>query len=138
MLFPKEDFGNRSEVRNRLLADLLSRTIYMEKAGTGIRRVKDACRANDNIVNFDFTDAFWVTIHSNKENVTENVTEKNIIREILNNKNISTTELAGKFNVTRRTIARYINKLKEKGILERIVPDKGGYWKVIINNGVDS
>ncbi len=43
LLFPQRDFGKRSEARNRLLADLLSRTDFMEKAGTGIQRVKTAC-----------------------------------------------------------------------------------------------
>lgn len=38
LLFPKNEFGKRSEARNRLLADLLSRTHFMEKAGTGINR----------------------------------------------------------------------------------------------------
>ena len=74
-MFSKKDFGNRSEVRNRLLADLLTRTIYMEKAGTGIKRVKDACKINNNKVEVDFTDAFWVKIISNEKNITENVTE---------------------------------------------------------------
>lgn len=40
LLFPETDFGKRSEARNRLLVDLLARTDFMEKAGTGIKRVK--------------------------------------------------------------------------------------------------
>jgi len=39
LLFPESDFGKRSEARNRLLVDLLARTDFMEKAGTGIKRV---------------------------------------------------------------------------------------------------
>jgi len=66
LLFPETDFGKRSEARNRLLVDLLARTDFMEKAGTGIKRVKNACNDNGNEVNFHFTDAFWITIHSNK------------------------------------------------------------------------
>jgi predicted HTH transcriptional regulator len=38
----------------------------MEKAGTGIKRVRDACSDNGNEVNFNFTDAFWITMHSNE------------------------------------------------------------------------
>jgi len=55
------------------IADLLSRTIYMKKAGTGIKRVKGACKANNNVVNFDFTDAFWVVINSNIEKLEKDV-----------------------------------------------------------------
>lgn len=62
------------------MADLLARTNFMEKAGTGIKRVSDACLSNGNRVDFDFSDSFWITIHSNNvdekmDNVTDNVTE---------------------------------------------------------------
>ena len=40
------------------IADLLLRTIYIVKVSTGIKRVKDACKANNNIVNFEFADVF--------------------------------------------------------------------------------
>jgi ATP-dependent DNA helicase RecG len=133
LLFPKKDFGKRSEARNRLLADLLSRTEYMEKAGTGIQRVKDACSSNGNKILFDFTDSFWVTIETN-ENVTENVTEnreQSILNLIFTNKYITTTKLAQMLNVNRRTIARDIESLKNQGKLIRVGGDKGGYWDVI-------
>ena len=67
LLFPEKDFGKKSEARNRLLVDLLSRTDFMEKAGTGIQRVKDACLSNGNKVSFDFSDSFWVEIETNKK-----------------------------------------------------------------------
>jgi predicted HTH transcriptional regulator len=40
LLFPQTDFGKRREARNRLLADLLSRSDLMEKAGAKWRLVK--------------------------------------------------------------------------------------------------
>ncbi|MFH0923979.1 MAG: ATP-binding protein [Candidatus Falkowbacteria bacterium] len=54
LLFDEKDFGRKSELRNRLIADLLSRTIYVEKAGTGIERIKNACLSNGNKVDFTF------------------------------------------------------------------------------------
>ena len=51
--------------------DLLVRTDFMEKAGTGIQRINDACKANNNTCDFNFSDAFWITMHSN---FTESVT----------------------------------------------------------------
>jgi len=42
-LFPEKEFGRKSEARNRLLVDLLARTDFMEKAGTGIKRITNAC-----------------------------------------------------------------------------------------------
>ena len=137
LLFSKKYFGRRSEARNRSLADLLSRTDFMEKAGTGIRRVKETCAKNGNKVSFDFSDAFWVEIESNNIDVTENVTEKRI-KEILtllnNNAKITTTEISIKLNVTRRTIARDIEKLKNKNIIKRIGSDKTGYWEIQTNH----
>ena len=68
------------------------------------------------------------------ENVTEHVTENRriqIVTIIQDNPKITTTELAEVLQTTRRTIARDINILKEKGAIERIGGDKGGYWNVI-------
>ena len=67
------------------------------------------------------------------ENVTENVTEKReeiILKYLKENPKLSTTELAEKLGVTRMTIHRDIDSLKSVGLLIRVGPDKGGYWKV--------
>lgn len=73
LLFPEKDFGSRSEARNRLLVDLLVHTDFMEKAGTGIKRVTDACNVNGNECNFSFSDAFWVKMKSNvSDKLSEN------------------------------------------------------------------
>ena len=66
------------------------------------------------------------------ENVTGNVTENEgfLIAEIKANPDITTEELAMKLNVTRRTVQRYLDKLKQQGLIVRIGPDKGGHWKV--------
>ena len=71
------------------------------------------------------------------ENVTEevgNVTEirrRKILDLIRNNNKISTFEIASEMRVTRRTIARDMIFLKDKNIISRIGPDKGGYWRII-------
>jgi len=141
LLFPETDFGKRSEPRNRLLSDLLAKTDFMEKAGTGIKRVRDACSDNGNKVSFRFTDAFWITMHSNKsvtesvtENVTENVTEKRlfqIMKEIEYNPRISYDQLCKILGVARMTVYRDLESLKEEGKIKRIGPAKGGHWEVI-------
>jgi len=53
-----------------------------------------------------------------------------IIDSIMDNARISMLELSRQLDVNQKTIKRDIQKLKEKGIIERIGPDKGGYWKV--------
>ena len=148
LLFPKEQFGKRSEARNRLMADLLSRTEFMEKAGTGIKRVREACTANGNRVEFDFSDAFWTVIHSNvtddtvndattPENVPENVPERIelLLKMIFKNNKVTIKEMSDQLDVDSKTIKRDLAKLKDQGIIERIGPDKGGRWVVIKKSG---
>jgi len=103
LLFPESDFGKRSEARNRLLVDLLARTDFMEKAGTGIKRVTDACYANGNKCTFHFSDAFWVTIETNvPDNVPDKRTEL-IIDLIKKNNQIHLKDLAITLKVSTRT-----------------------------------
>jgi len=125
-----------------LLVDLLARTDFMEKAGTGIKRVTNACIKNGNKVNFDFSDSFWVTIKSNDtdkvtDKVTDRVTNKvtdnqqTIMRAIKANNKVTTSELAQIVGISQRKIKENISKLKEYGFLERIGSPKGGYWEII-------
>ena len=140
LLFPEEEFGKRSEPRSRLLADLLSRTDYMEKAGTGIKRIKEACEKNGNRVEFSFSDAFTIEMFSNDigynvtDNVPENVPENRasrILDIIKLNSEVTIGELANMLEVDPKTIKRDITKLKKEQLLKRIGPDKGGHWEVV-------
>ncbi len=47
------------------------------------------------------------------------------------NPNITVMELKEIICISRKSILENISKLKNKNILERIGPDKGGYWKII-------
>ena len=136
LLFPEKDFGKRSEARNRLLADLLTRTKYMEKAGTGIKRVKDACTENRNRYEFKFTDAFWITIHSNiddTDNDTDNDTDRkdSILSFIQKDPKITINEIAKRLMVSKSTILRDIKKLKADNRLKRKGSEKKGSWEII-------
>jgi ATP-dependent DNA helicase RecG len=63
---------------------------------------------------------------------TENLSsrEKSIINLMKDNNSISRRLLAKKMGISTATVARDINSLKEKGIIERIGGDRGGYWKI--------
>ena len=76
------------------------------------------------------------------ENVLENVLEKElssrekeIIQIISENSRITQNEISEKIGIAPQNIRKYITKLKQKGLLLRIGPDKGGYWEV--NNNID-
>ncbi|GAP73168.1 ATP-dependent DNA helicase [Candidatus Symbiothrix dinenymphae] len=67
------------------------------------------------------------------EKVGENSTKNQnlILKYIIKNHNISSKELSAIIGISARKIEKNIAKLKAKGVLERIGPDKGGYWKVL-------
>lgn len=135
-----------SQRRNPVIADLFSRMHFMERRGSGFKKIKADYRHS---ANFDESrlpifkstaTAFFVTLYnlnySASENAPENVPENalenwpeiNLIRE---NPFITTTQIASILNRDRKTITRHIKKLKELGILERVGSDRKGYWKII-------
>ena len=50
---------------------------------------------------------------------------------MLDNNKITADEIAGKLQLTKRSIENYISKLKEKRYIERVGSDKTGYWKIL-------
>ena len=44
---------------------------------------------------------------------------------------ITVSIVAKKLKVTEKTVKRDIEKLKQKGLLKRVGPAKGGYWEII-------
>lgn len=66
------------------------------------------------------------------KNVPDNVSRRDRMLSLLRETpNISMLELAQRFVVDIKTIKRDIGQLKQKGLLRRIGPDKGGYWEVV-------
>lgn len=129
-----------SKRRNPILADIFSRLKYMERRGSGFKKILAGYEGQ---VDFDESkmpvfdadnDDFTLTLYNLNygtnyaTQVNENVIE-NVI-EISKNPNISIDELRIALDVTDRTIARYISELKDKGIIERKGPDNGGEWKI--------
>jgi len=58
-------------------------------------------------------------------------TGEKVIDLIKNNPKITTAELAEILEITVKGVEWNLAKLKKKGIIKRIGPAKGGYWKVI-------
>jgi biotin operon repressor len=55
-----------------------------------------------------------------------------ILKSLQKNKNLTQESLSEIVGITLRNIQNNMIKLKEKGVLKRIGPDKGGYWKVLV------
>ena len=47
------------------------------------------------------------------------------------NPSITTAELANRLGITAKGVEWQVGKLKQKGLLERIGPARGGHWKVV-------
>jgi len=47
------------------------------------------------------------------------------------NQNITAADLEKEIGISHRKIQENIAKLKEKGVLKRIGPAKGGHWEVV-------
>ena len=58
-------------------------------------------------------------------------TSQKVIDLIKDDPYISTSEMADLIGIDRRNIARNIKILKERCIIRRVGPDKGGFWEVI-------
>jgi len=55
-----------------------------------------------------------------------------IVELIFGNQYISASEMAEIIGITKRAVEKQLARLKEKDIIDRIGPDKGGYWKISI------
>jgi ATP-dependent DNA helicase RecG len=59
-------------------------------------------------------------------------TVENIIKNlILENPKITTKNMIKATGLTRKGVEYQLNKLKDSGKIERVGPDRGGYWRVI-------
>jgi ATP-dependent DNA helicase RecG len=57
--------------------------------------------------------------------------QREILDIIKDNPTISREELSKTLSINPSAVQRHLNKLKEKGLLKRIGPDKGGHWEVV-------
>ncbi|MBI1884023.1 MAG: putative DNA binding domain-containing protein [Chlamydiae bacterium] len=128
--------------RNELIADLFARMDIVERMGTGIQRIHDlmkkaGLRAPKIESNAFFTITFErppYTLNNPEKGVEKGVekltsAEKMILSFIKKNPHISKKEILLKGKLSKKTIDLSIKKLKEKGRLSRIGPDRGGYWQ---------
>lgn len=145
-----------SQRRNQLVCDIFSRLDFMERRGSGIKKILLAYEDDEKKPKIEIIgDIFIVTFYSrlyrnverNDDNVDTNV-ERNVegkIKEkypelsnisinILNllekNKYLKQNEIAEKLSKAPNTIYRNIKVLKDMGIIERVGSTKKGYWRI--------
>ncbi|MBU4479200.1 MAG: putative DNA binding domain-containing protein [Candidatus Omnitrophica bacterium] len=143
---------HKSKPRNEFLADVFFKAGMIEAWGRGTIKIVDECK-KAGLPEPEFREEFGgFSVYFRKppqgekrgervgdkvgERVGDKVGEKisfnqrKIIEFIKKDASISARELAGLIGISQRKIEENIAKLKAKGILERMGPDKGGAWRV--------
>jgi ATP-dependent DNA helicase RecG len=58
--------------------------------------------------------------------------ESKILEAIAKQPGASRIWLAKSFGIGADTVKEYIERLKKKGMLRRVGPDRGGHWEVVL------
>ncbi len=69
--------------------------------------------------------------HDDRVNAVGDIRQA-IIERIKDKPQISAAALAEEISVTQRTVERYIQKLREAGVLVRHGAARGGYWEIVM------
>ncbi len=129
---------NVSERRNELIAEMFHKISFVEKWGKGISLILSKEPAADfKEVGRQFVAVFKRKYIKGSEKTTQKTTQKTrekILSMIKKNPYITRKELSEKLkkDMTEDGVKYHLKQLKQKGLLKRIGPDKGGYWKVIM------
>ena len=136
--------------RNPVLCDIFHRMKFMERRGSGLKKIRDAYTAEFAPVFRSTPQVFIVTLKNNnydknfvsdkKKNVSDkpkNVTDKmeqrhqHIIALIGQDGTITASELANETMVSERTILRDLTALRTAGRIDRNGTDSKGEWVVV-------
>ncbi|MFH1903544.1 MAG: ATP-binding protein [Candidatus Omnitrophota bacterium] len=154
-LFPAdidpEDFFTGQEhsiLRNPLIAETMYKSKDIEKWGSGLKRIHEECATAGIRVEYKrLKTGFVVVFHRPKwedgeglavvdkgtKRVTEKVTEnqQKILQAINENQHVTSVELSRIVGISERKTKENLKKLKDKKLIRRIGPDKGGHWEVV-------
>jgi predicted HTH transcriptional regulator len=115
-----QDLGEGiSEVRNRLIVKIFREAGYVEQLGTGIMRIKEACRKNAlPEPRFEETGNFFkVTIFRRRLTLSPDV--KDVYELIRQETPLGSKEIARKLNIHQNTALKRLRWLKEKGLIHK-------------------
>lgn len=138
----EKDFGRISIRRNEIIADLFYRMDKVERAGTGIQRMKDSMvAAGLPLPEIKYDTFFTITLRRPRKEEEDGTVKSSvkgtvkssvkILEAIRANRNVSAKEISQALGLSLRAVEKQLSKLKETGHLKRIGPAKGGYWAII-------
>ena len=115
-----QDLGEGiSEVRNRLIVKIFREAGYIEQLGTGIMRIKEACRKNAlPEPKFEETGNFFkVTIFRTRLTLSPDL--KDVYELIKQGAPLGSKEIARKLNIHQNTALKRLRWLEEKGLIHK-------------------
>jgi len=142
--YEPEDFikgDERSILRNPLIANTLYLRSDIERWGSGLKRIHEACMEDNVKVEFRKLKSGFLVVFYRKESpefrlvdrLVEGLVEnqKKILELVSENTYISKRQMAENLGISATAIDKNIATLKRKGILKRVGPAKGGHWEVV-------
>jgi ATP-dependent DNA helicase RecG len=140
----KDSFGNVSVTRNPIIASLLHRIHYIERMGTGIKRMHRAMEAAGLKKPIFQTEGFFFKVIFERDlsqydktdvvNVVKDVmkeSEQKIIYLIKHNGTITIPQMAEQLSISSRQVQRILKQLTDNGIIARIGGRRQGKWRII-------
>ena len=128
----KENFGKKAVRRNQLIASLLQRCRFVENMGTGINKIKQLCKENGNHEPiFEFDSFYTVIFNRVKGGVKGGVkgNEEILLKLIFESPGKRTNELAEILETPKRTVEKWIKKLRDGNkIIYKGSNKIGGYF----------
>ncbi len=152
-----EDFftgDEKSILRNPLIAETMFKSKDIERWGSGIKRIHDECVAVGIRVEFKrLKTGFEVIFYRPKweegegldqggqkgwpEKVArkggQKITAKQavVLDFIKQNSSITRSELSDKLKINESAVRKHVDALRNKGVIKRVGPDKGGHWEIL-------
>ena len=139
-----------SILRNPLIAETMYKSEDIEKWASGLKRIYEECQLYHVKVEFKrVKNGFVVSFHRPKWEEGEGLEESGQITRketrkktrkkngeiifdlIKQNSQITLEDLARETRLTFKGVEWNVNRLKAKGLIKRVGPDKGGHWEIV-------
>ncbi|SFP28344.1 RNA-binding domain-containing protein [Hydrogenimonas thermophila] len=143
----EEVMSGRSELRNRVLANLFRELKYIESWGSGIGKIKKLC--DEKGIKFEIDESgnfisivFYRKTGEKVPNSAEKVPniaelsfeEEKIVRVLKQNEKIVSNDVEKILNIKERRAREILSNLVKKGVLKKIGKTKGSYYIFMYKN----
>ncbi|MDR1731625.1 MAG: DeoR family transcriptional regulator [Synergistaceae bacterium] len=140
-----------SKRRNPVIADLFQRLKLVERRGSGLEKIRKEYESTGRQPVFFSDDSWFITTLYNLNygmeedaNVTKDVTI-NVTKDVTKGKSrhdqlmeliatdgaLTSAQLSQTMNVTKRTVLRDLEELKNAGIITRVGGKRFGHWEIV-------